>query len=304
MQRTLLTIGLLTLLGASGLFIGADTAAADEHERMYEVGTAIEPLTLPEVTGGTPPFTYSLTPALPLGLTFDAATRTISGTPLAAAPATEYIYTVTDGANASVSVPLLTIEVKASEGPALGGLTYEVGTAIEPLTLPEVTGGGTPPFTYSLTPALPAGLMFDAATRTISGTPTEVAAAAEYTYVATDGANASLSLPPFSIEVVLPPLDAPDALRAEDYKGADGAGDQGGFLLLTWDLSDDHDTLDGYRIFRKSTHVGRRNGSLGYGRCRTGRGAWSRHRRYARQCCHRMGHCRRARRPHHARCCR
>ena len=253
MQRMLLTIGLLTLLGASGLFIGAHTALADEHEARiltYEVGTAIEPLTLPEVTGGTPPLTYSVTPALPAGLTFDAATRTISGTPLAASPATEYIYTVTDAANASNSVPLFTIEVKAPVSDMPVVLTYEVGTAIE-LTLPEVTGGGTPPYTYALTPALPAGLTFDAATRTISGTPTEVAAAAEYTYIVIDAANASLSLPPFSIEVVLPPLDAPNVLVAQDYKGADGNGDQGGFLLMTWPLSDDHDTLDGYRIFRE-----------------------------------------------------
>ena len=253
MQRMLLTVGLLTLWGASGLFIGAHTASADEHESgilTYEVGTVIEPLTLPEVTGGTPPLTYSLTPALPAGLTFDAATRTISGTPLAASPATEYTYTVTDGANASNSVPLLTIEVKAPVSDMPVVLTYEVGTAIE-LTLPEVTGGGTPPYIYALTPALPAGLTFDAATRTISGTPTEVAAAAEYTYVVIDAANASVSLPPFSIEVVLPPLDAPNVLVAQDYKGADGNGDQGGFLLMTWPLSDDHDTLDGYRIFRE-----------------------------------------------------
>ena len=253
MQRTLLTIGLLTLWGASGLFLGADTASAEEHEngiRTYEVGTAIEPVTLPEVAGGTPPLTYSLTPALPAGLTFDPATRMISGTPLAAAPATEYTYTVTDAVNASASVPLFSIEVKATDRPALGGLTYEVGTAIEPVTLPSITGG-TPPLTYSLTPALPAGLTFDPATRIISGTPTAVTSAADYTYIVTDGANTSLSLPSFSIEVVLPPLDAPNVLVAEDYKGADGAGDQGGFLLLTWPLSDDHDTLDSYRIFRE-----------------------------------------------------
>ena len=249
MQRMLLTVGLLTLWGASGLFIGVPTASADEHIRTYEVGTAIEPLTLPEVTGGTPPITYALTPALPAGLTFDAATRTISGTPLAASPATEYAYTVTDGANASNSLPI-TIEVKApvsDDMPVV--LTYEVGTAVE-LTLPEVTGSGTPPYTYALTPALPAGLTFDAATRTISGTPTAVTAAAEYAYIVIDGANASASLP-FTIEVILPPLDAPDALVASDYKGADGAGDQGGFILLTWDLSEHHDTLDGYRIFRE-----------------------------------------------------
>ena len=248
MQRMLLTVGLLTLWGASGLFIGVHTASADEHIRTYEVGTAIEPLTLPEVTGGTPPITYSLTPALPAGLTFDAATRTISGTPLAASPATEYAYTVTDGANASNSLPL-TIEVKAPASDMPVVLTYEVGTAVE-LTLPEVTGSGTPPYTYALTPALPAGLTFDAATRTISGTPTAVTAAAEYAYIVIDGANASASLP-FTIEVILPPLDAPDALVASDYKGADGAGDQGGFILLTWDLSEHHDTLDGYRIFRE-----------------------------------------------------
>ena len=252
MQRMLLTVGLLTLWGASGLFIGVHTASADEHIRTYEVGTAIEPLTLPEVTGGTPPITYSLTPALPAGLTFDAATRTISGTPLAASPATEYAYTVTDGANASDSLPL-TIEVKAPASDMPVVLTYEVGTAVE-LTLPEVTGSGTPPYTYALTPALPAGLTFDAATRTISGTPTAVTAAAEYAYIVIDGANASASLP-FTIEVILPPLDAPDELSdtplAQDYKGADGAGDQGGFILMSWDLSEHHDTLDGYRIFRE-----------------------------------------------------
>ena len=248
MQRTLLTFGLLTLLGASGLLISVHTASA--NELTYEVGTAIEPLTLPEVTGGTQPVTYALVPDLPLGLTFDAATRTISGTPIVASPATEYTYTAIDGANASLSMPSFSIEVKARDVSGLGGLTYEVGTAIEPLTLPEVAGG-TPPVTYALVPDLPAGLTFDAATRTISGTPTAVTPAGEYTYVVIDGAGASVSLPPFSIEVVLPPLDAPDNLVAEDYKGADGQGDQGGFLLLTWPLSEDHDTLDGYRIFRE-----------------------------------------------------
>ena len=35
--------------------------------------------------------------------------------------------------------------------------------------------------------------------------------------------------------------------------GADGAGDQGGFLVLTWDLSDDHSPGSGgvYRIYRE-----------------------------------------------------
>ena len=48
-------------------------------------------------------------------------------------------------------------------------------------------------------------------------------------------------------------IDRPDTLIVEDYRGADGAGDQGGFLLLTWDLSDDHAPGAGgaYRIYRE-----------------------------------------------------
>lgn len=45
--------------------------------------------------------------------------------------------------------------------------------------------------------------------------------------------------------------DAPDQVVAEDYRGASGEGDQGGFVLLTWDASDHHDTLDKYRIYRQ-----------------------------------------------------
>jgi len=48
-----------------------------------------------------------------------------------------------------------------------------------------------------------------------------------------------------------PALDGPDELVASDYMGADGAGDQGGFVMLTWDLSTDHSTVDAYRIYRE-----------------------------------------------------
>ena len=43
----------------------------------------------------------------------------------------------------------------------------------------------------------------------------------------------------------------PNGLIGEDYAGAGGDGDQGGFVMLTWGISDDHNTLDKYRIYRE-----------------------------------------------------
>lgn len=69
-----------------------------------------------------------------------------------------------------------------------------------------------------------------------------------------DGQSASIYVAKAG-EVVTPTtgVDRPDTLIVEDYMGADGAGDQGGFLVLTWDLSDDHSPGSGgvYRIYRE-----------------------------------------------------
>ena len=61
----------------------------------YTKGTAIADLLLPAATLGDAPLTYSLTTP-PDGLTFAAATRTLSGTPAIGQASTAYTYTVTD----------------------------------------------------------------------------------------------------------------------------------------------------------------------------------------------------------------
>ena len=79
---------------------------------------------------------------------------------------------------------------------------FTLGAAIAALVLPEAAGG-TAPYSYMLRPALPAGLTFDMATRTIRGTPTRVTLATPYTYKAADANGFSDSLT-FSIEVIAP----------------------------------------------------------------------------------------------------
>ena len=69
------------------------TAAAPGNQT-YTVGTAIATLTLPEATGGNGALTYGLAPSVP-GLTFNATTRQLIGTP-SAAGTHAMTYTVTD----------------------------------------------------------------------------------------------------------------------------------------------------------------------------------------------------------------
>ena len=95
---------------------------------------------------------------------------------------------------------------------------YRQHAAIAPLVLPAATGGEGL-LNYALSPALPAGLLFDAATRTLSGAPSVATAASTWTYTATDGAaspeQASLS---FTIEVEVSAEEAAlrrDALAAQ-----------------------------------------------------------------------------------------
>jgi hypothetical protein len=65
--------------------------------------------------------------------------------------------------------------------------TYTVGTAIATLT-PTVTGTVT---TYTVAPALPAGLSLDAVSGAISGTPTAPKASAAYTVTATNAGGST-----------------------------------------------------------------------------------------------------------------
>ncbi len=188
-----------------------DLAVSTLSDVNYVAGQAITPLTLPEATGGTGPIninvttqrTYTLAP-LPTGLTFDATTRVLSGTPTTAGNTTP-VYGVTDTVTGRTLTPTasFTVAVVAELGvSAPGAQTYPRNAAIPALTLPEAVGG-TGPYTYALTgPSggnLPAGLVFATGTRILSGTPT-TAGATELTYTATD-ANSIMDTATFTVTI-------------------------------------------------------------------------------------------------------
>ena len=84
-------------------------------DQKYVLNTAITNLTLPQATGGVGSLSYSLTPSLSTGLSFNAGTRVISGTPTVTKDQTEYTYTVTDSNTPATSVNLkfkITVDAK------------------------------------------------------------------------------------------------------------------------------------------------------------------------------------------------
>ena len=194
---------------------------------------------LPEATGGTTPYQYSVT-ILPAGLTFVQETRTITGTPTLAEPK-DVTYTVTDGTSNTAS-DAFTITVNEAQSGQPGTGDDNTRSQAE-LTLSDTTGfsatvgelftqqlpaasAGTPPYAYRAT-NLPAGLSFVELTRTITGTPT-LAETKVVIYTVRDGSFSSAS-DAFTITVN-------GAQSGQPGESGNGEGNQQNPLALT--LSD------------------------------------------------------------------
>ena len=153
-------------------------------------------------TGGTAPYTWSVTGgALPSGLSLSSA-GVISGTPTAAGTVS-FTVQVTDSASHTAS-QALSLTTSAAGGGTVASFTVEVtdsggNVATRPLTLTVNTAattlaissaslpagivstaysatltatGGTAPYTWAVSGLLPAGLSLNSSTGVISGTPT------------------------------------------------------------------------------------------------------------------------------------
>jgi len=134
---------------------------------------------------GTPPYKFSVAaPGLPAGLSINATTGVISGTPTA--PGQTTIKVVVADANsitATLPVSLSVIQQKLALACNFP-FNPTTKTAISALC---VTSGGTPPYSYG---SLPAGLSFDSTHSVISGT-LATAGPASFTLQVTDADSAT-----------------------------------------------------------------------------------------------------------------
>ena len=121
---------------------------------------------------------------------------------------TGYTLTATDmdGDEATLAFPITVLEDLFPEfAETVPAQLYWVGAAIDALALPAATGGNGA-LTYTLSPALPEGLVFDPETRIVSGTPSVAMAETGYTLTATDmdGDEATLAFPITVLEDLFP----------------------------------------------------------------------------------------------------
>jgi len=143
---------------------------------------------------------YTVSPALPPGLSLDGPSGVISGTPTQAnGPATFVV--AASGAGVRASFPLV---LSVTEPP--GGLSYvspvnaTVGAALTPLS-PSIAGTVEH---YYVSPTLPPGIVLDSASGIVSGTPREARSLAAYTITASSLAGSARFVLLLTVAAALP----------------------------------------------------------------------------------------------------
>jgi hypothetical protein len=182
----------------------------------FAAGTAITPTATLAPTGFTGTVVYAISPTQPAGLTFNTATGALTGTPTTSQAATSYTITATGTTAGStvgsgVTTATISITVGASISPTTRviNLTQNVAmTATSAYTLNGFTGT----ITYSISPALPAGLVMSTTTGIVTGTPAVAVAPANHTITVT-GSGGGSAVTVITLAVYAP-LAAPTGVAA------------------------------------------------------------------------------------------
>lgn len=171
------------------------SATATTTAQKLTVGTAMANFSPLTASGGAAPYAYNYTGTLPAGLSFDAGTGVVTGTPVATYATSNVVFSVKDANNvvaSTTSTVSFTVDaaIRATATTTTQSLT--VGTAMTAFS-PLTPSGGVTPYAYSHTGTLPTGLSFSTSTGVVSGTPAATYAPATVVFSVMDANGAVAS---------------------------------------------------------------------------------------------------------------
>jgi YVTN family beta-propeller protein len=172
----------------SGAPTGAPEIQLSSSSGSVMAGASASSLYTVDLRGWVVPTSYSISPAVPAGMTFNATTGLLGGSPTTPQSSTTYTVTAANGGQTSTATFALTvtlgppnISLSTSSG------TATVGTAANSLYTISQSGGDVA--SYSISPAAPAGMTFNTSTGLLSGTPTAALATTLFTITATNATS-------------------------------------------------------------------------------------------------------------------
>ena len=194
-------------------------------------------------SGGTTPYVWSVSPALPPNLQLNQSTGTISGTPTGTSEV-DHTFTLKDSSPLAVQIQKTLHLSVVPPPPVLTILTTTLpsGTINQPYSEPLQAAGGTGSMTWSLIAgSLPSNFSLDPSTGVISGTPTGTTASTSNFTIQVADTGGQLDAQALSIRINLPP--APTITTTSLPGGTVGIpyGEPvqatGGTGALTWSIS-------------------------------------------------------------------
>ena len=192
----------------------------------------------PSASGGAVT-SWSISPSLPSGLSFNTSTGAISGTPTTITSSTTYTVTASNTGGSATTTVTIVVNDAPPTGVTYSGspFTLTKGTTMTSAT-PSV-GGGTV-VSWSISPSLPTGLTFDTSTGTISGTPTVVSADTNYTITATNAGGSNATVVSLAVNDIAPSsiTYTPNSFTlAKDSAMTTVTPTSGGGAVVSWSIS-------------------------------------------------------------------